>query len=149
MNIDLDNVSIEIANVSHLKGLKILFSQLIPDEQPAMKSMKEMLKKIPADCNKIFVAIQDGLVLGTAQLLIYDNLIRVPKRKGMIDSVIVHKDYRDLGIGSKLIRYMLEDANKQGVTKLYLFSGYQRSASHPFYHKLGFKDTGYCFEYDF
>ena len=149
MKVDLHNVVIEIANATHLEGLKELFTQLIPDEEPDINHMKDTLEKLSVECNRVYAALHGNFILGTAQLLIYDNLIRVPKSKGMIDSVIVHNDYRNQGIGSKLIKHILVDAKKHGVSKLYLLSGYQRSASHPFYHKLGFKDTGFCFEYDF
>jgi len=148
MNIDLNKVNIAIANTSDLNGLSALFAQLIPDRKPEMVEMQLMLNNLKTDCNKIYTATFNNLIVGTAQLIIYENLIRVPQRKGMIDSVIVDKDYRNCGVGAKLIGHILEEAKKQNIIKLYLYSGYHRQKSYQFYKKLGFYDSGLCFEYD-
>ena len=53
--------------------------------------------------------------------------------------VIVSSQYQGLGVGSTLVKKVLEEARKEGISRI-LVPAWQRSQE--FYSKLGFKEVG-------
>ena len=147
--IDLKEVEISVARKKHIEELQWLFKQLVPDCSPEKQLMESVIESLDSSINKIFIAVYRKKVIGSAQLIIYENLIRVPYKKAMIDSVIVDQKYRNQGVGTKLIHHILEVARQKNITKLYLFSAFSREKSFPFYKYLGFEENGLSFYYDF
>jgi GNAT superfamily N-acetyltransferase len=85
-----------------------------------------------------YLAARDGVNVGCAWLCITD---RVPapaefvRRAGIIQSVYVRSSFRNVGIGSDLIRFVIEEARQLGLSYLGLHPS-ERSV--PFYERLGF-----------
>lgn len=58
-----------------------------------------------------------------------------------IEDLIIDENYRNLGIGKKLMDYVEEIAKKQNIKTLILDSAIHRKQAHKFYERLGFINT--------
>ncbi len=96
------------------------------------------LTNILSDNNTTDIVIcMDGEVLaGIAMMARYKV---ISGHKGMIEDVVVSSDYRGKGIGRKLMEKLLEQAEKQKLNDVLLFSGHHRTAAITLYKSLGFK----------
>ncbi len=85
-----------------------------------------------------YLAARDGVSVGCAWLCVTD---RVPapaefvRRAGIVQSVYVRASFRNVGVGSDLIRFVIEEARQMGLSYLGLHPS-ERSV--PFYERLGF-----------
>ena len=81
---------------------------------------RDVLKKILYDENHIIhVAELDGIVIGSATLLIEQKFIHNGGFVGHIEDVVVKKEFEGQGIGMKLVLSLLDIAKKETVTKRY------------------------------
>lgn len=85
-----------------------------------------------------YLAARDGLNVGCAWLCVVD---RVPapaefaRRSGIIQSVYVRASFRNVGIGSDLIRFVIDEAR---ATKLSYLGLHPSERAVSFYERLGF-----------
>ena len=95
-----------------------------------------------------FEAVDGEKIIGRAYLyLIYNNLHEKPY--GLLEDVFVIEDYRNKGIGTDLVKAIIEEAKKIGCYKLVGTSRTSRINVHKWYEKLGFQDYGKEFRMDF
>ncbi len=66
-----------------------------------------------------------------------------------IPELVVHGDYRNKGIGKKLIKACINKASKNRCFRIRLESGNERKTSHAFYAKLGFEQYALSFKKPF
>lgn len=66
--------------------------------------------------------------------------VRLMGSAAKVERVAVDKNYRQLGIGRVLMRYIINEFTKGGDIRLFKLSA--QSFSVPFYEKLGFKARG-------
>lgn len=110
------------------------------------KKAKEIFKKIKSDKNyKIYVAILDSKVVGTATIFIEQKFIHDGGKVGHIEDVSVRKNYKDKGIGQKIVKALLEYAKKKGCYKTILDC---TDDLIPFYEKIGFKRHSNSMRFD-
>ncbi|TLP81393.1 GNAT family N-acetyltransferase [Maribacter sp. ACAM166] len=96
------------------------------------------LKTILSGYSPTDVAIyMDGETLAGIALMAKYKVIS--GHKGMIEDVVVSSDYRGKGIGRKLMEKLLEQAEKEKLNDVLLFSGHHRTAAISLYKSLGFK----------
>jgi ribosomal protein S18 acetylase RimI-like enzyme len=95
----------------------------------SLKYFKLFLEKNP---NLSILAEENGEIIGTA-LGSFDG------RRGYIQKLVVHKDYRRKGIGKELIKRVVKKL--QAVGALYIPISCE-AENIPFYTKCGFKKTG-------
>lgn len=88
-------------------------------------------KKIEIDDGLFFVALRDGIVVGTT-LAGYDG------HRGWLYSVAVHPKYRKLGIGSALVRHAEDELARRGCMKVNLQVVSGNGSVAAFYEALGF-----------
>jgi N-acetylglutamate synthase-like GNAT family acetyltransferase len=79
-----------------------------------------------------YVALKTGGVAGSASIVKHDMDTRM-EYSPWLASVYVHSDYRDKGIGSKLVSHVMAVAEKNGFESLYLFTPDKEN----FYKRLG------------
>ena len=110
------------------------------------KKAKEILKKIRSMPNhKIYVAVLDSKVIGSATIFIEPKFIHNGGTVGHIEDVVVRKEYQGSGIGQKLVEALLEYAKKNCCYKTILDA---TDEVMPFYENLGFKRHSNSMRFD-
>jgi GNAT superfamily N-acetyltransferase len=65
-----------------------------------------------------------------------------------LTTLVVLEDVRGAGVGSALVRHVEQWAARHGAKRLSLTSGIQRRATHEFYQKREYENTGLRFSKD-
>lgn len=110
---------------------------LMEELDPALAVTPAMLRAAAENPNThLFVAMEDGHVIGTASLCV----MRCPSEtKARIEDVAVASSYRGRGIGRWLMEHMLEFARRElAPVELNLTSRPARVAANQLYRSLGF-----------
>lgn len=130
MNIYLvDTVSVELEDA---------FKRLIPQlsETARIPDKQTLLKVVGSNTTRLFVAEENGKIVGTSSLVIYE----IPAiRKAWIEDVVVDASVRGRGVAAALIQHILEYAKEEGLEKVDLTSSIHRKAAYRLYEKLGFE----------
>jgi glucosamine-phosphate N-acetyltransferase len=96
-----------------------------------------ILKKIMSNPDQlIFVAEKGGKIVGSATLIIEQKFIHNGGRVGHIEDVVVLESLHGLGIGEKIVKFVLKYAKSKGCYKTILDCD---DKVKPFYEKIGFK----------
>jgi len=94
-----------------------------------------------------FIAEENGKTVGRAFLyLIYNDLHKEPY--GLLEDVFVDEVYRGKGVGTLLIKAIIEEAKARRCVKIRFTSRRIREDAHKWYEKLGFEKYGYAFKMD-
>jgi len=98
---------------------------------------KDILKKIISNPDHIiYVAEENGKIIGSTTLFIEQKFIHNGGRVGHIEDVVVSKEYEGRGIGIKLVNSLLEKARVMNCYKTILDC---QDELIPFYERIGFK----------
>ncbi|MGI0026629.1 MAG: GNAT family N-acetyltransferase [Nitrosopumilaceae archaeon] len=101
------------------------------------KKAKAVFKKINSiPDHTIYVAVCDSKVIGAATIFVEPKFIHDGGKVGHIEDVVVSKEHQGEGIGQKLIKALIQYAEKKGCYKTVLDC---TDEIMPFYKKLGFK----------
>ena len=93
----------------------------------------------------IFVAEDEGKIIGTATLLLERKFIHAGGIVGHIENVVVKKEYQRQGIGGKLVAHAIVYAKENACYKVILDCSEQNVS---FYEKFGFKKHEICMRLD-
>ena len=93
----------------------------------------------------IFVAEIDGVIAGTYELMIMDNLAKGGRRSGIVEDVAVSPRSQGRGMGRRMMEHAVEQCRAAGCYKLALSSGLRRTGAHEFYESIGFERHGFSF----
>ncbi|MFT4031418.1 MAG: GNAT family N-acetyltransferase [Siphonobacter sp.] len=93
----------------------------------------------------LYVAENNGSIVGTFALLIMDNLGHYGAKSGIVEDVAVRPDQQGKGIGKALMLFALERCREKKCYKMALSSNLKREKTHAFYESLGFKKHGFSF----
>ncbi|MBT9333308.1 GNAT family N-acetyltransferase [Paracidobacterium acidisoli] len=105
-----------------------------------------LLRRYPS--YRVFVAVLDGRIAGTYELLIMDNLAKRGRRSGVVEDVAVAPECQGQGIGRAMMLHAREACRAAGCYKLTLSSNLRREEAHRFYESVGFERHGYSFRID-
>lgn len=95
-----------------------------------------------------FNITKDGSEVARARLyLLYNDLHDRPF--GFLEDVFVDEKYRQQGIGTKIVKQIVDEAKARGCYKLIATSRYSSDKVHEFYKRLGFNDHGKEFRINF
>ncbi|MDH6226086.1 MULTISPECIES: GNAT family N-acetyltransferase [Streptomyces] len=86
----------------------------------------------------LMVAERSGKVVGTLQLTVIPGLSRRGATRSVIEGVRVHSDERGTGLGSRLVRWAIEESGRRGCRLVQLTSDATRTDARRFYERLGF-----------
>ena len=107
---------------------------------------KEVFKKINSNPNhSVFVAILDSKVIGSTTLFIEPKFIHQGGKVGHIEDVVISKEHQGMGIGEKLINFVLNYAKQNQCYKTILDC---TDDVKQFYEKIGFKKHSNCMRFD-
>ncbi len=134
------DIKIRQATKEDLSSLITLLSQLTTVGNPSSEIINSCIY------NNIYLACDiNGTIVGTITLLVEDKIIHNGSKVGHIEDVVIHSDYRKLGIGKLLIDHCLDLSKKIGCYKVILDCDEENII---FYEKCGFKTKGVCMRYD-
>lgn len=141
-------VTIRQAHVEDLSSILDLYKQ--PDMDGDMvlplEEAEAIFNRMAAYPNyKVFVALDNGQIVGTFALAIMDNLGHMGAASGLIEDVVVREDCQGRGIGKQMMKYAIEYCREYKCYKVALSSNIKRERAHKFYKSLGFKIHGYSF----
>ena len=98
---------------------------------------------------KKFHYSENGVQLARAYLYVLSNDLH-DRPFGFMEDVFVHASLRGQGIGSELVRKVVEEAQRHGCYKLVCTSRHGKEDNvHELYKRLGFSDHGKEFRIDF
>lgn len=143
----IEDIKIRFANIDDVHGLHELYRQLIPDQDPDAADMKETLINILQNLKSvsIIVAELNEEIVATCQIIVYDNLIRTPQKKAVVDSVVVDLPFRNKGIGTGMITWAVEELKRRDVAIIYVSFADSRNIAPKLYKKAGFQPFGSTF----
>ena len=94
-----------------------------------------------------FSLLEDGREIARAYLyLMYSDLHAEPF--GLLEDVYVEVSQRGKGLGTKLVKQVIAEANERGCYKLIATSRKSRPKVHQPYQRLGFQERGLEFRID-
>ncbi len=93
----------------------------------------------------IYVAVNNGKVIGATTLLIEQKFIHDGGKVGHIEDVVVRKEYQGKGVGKMMVNALLKYAEKKGCYKTILDCTDDLTA---FYENLGFKRHSNSMRFD-
>jgi GNAT superfamily N-acetyltransferase len=94
---------------------------------------------------RIYVAEQEGNVVGSFALLVMLNLGHRGAPSAIIEDVVVDPALQGQGVGARMMRAAMDLAREKGCYKLVLSSNAKRVRAHAFYEALGFTRHGISF----
>ncbi|HEX4434186.1 MAG TPA: GNAT family N-acetyltransferase [Acidimicrobiales bacterium] len=107
-------------------------------EDPAdLAPYRAALRAIVESGGTVLVAVQDGEVVGTCQLIVFRHLQAHGGLCAEVESVHVHPDHRGGGVGGTLMRATFDRARALGCYRVQLTSNAARPDAHRFYEGLG------------
>ncbi|MDJ0768678.1 MAG: GNAT family N-acetyltransferase [Ilumatobacter sp.] len=114
------------------------FAELIPQLSSSSPppSAEQLAAIVDADDSVLFIARDDGLIVGSLTLALY----RIPTgTKAWIEDVVVADSMRGRGVGAALSRAALAEAEQRGAKNVSLTSRPSREAANRLYQRLGFE----------
>jgi len=120
----------------------VLGTQREKYEEPLPESYFKAFEQIDRDVNhELIVAELDGDVIGTLHLIFIPSISYQGGLRAQIESVRVDGKYRGQGIGSDMMRWAIERAQKRGAHLVQLTTHGSRQDAHRFYEGLGFSKS--------
>jgi GNAT superfamily N-acetyltransferase len=90
---------------------------------------------------EVLVAVRQGVVVGTCQLITFRHLQHGGGRCAEIESMHVRADLRGTGVGGVLLEAAVEAARAAGCYRVQLTSNAARTDAHRFYQHHGFEPS--------
>jgi GNAT superfamily N-acetyltransferase len=141
------NVEIKAATEADLPSILALYVEVEDDGRilsiEEARSIFVRMKSYPD--YTVYVATLRESIIGTFELLIMDNLAHMGSPSGILEDVVVHRDWQGKGVGKQMVRFAMDRCRERGCYKLALSSNLRREAAHRFYDGLGFQRHGYSF----
>lgn len=96
-----------------------------------------------------FSAAVGGREVARAYLYLAENDLHPGQCFGLLEDVFVEEAGRGRGVGTTLVRHVIEEARRRGCYKLIATSRSERPRVHALYRQLGFEEWGREFRLDF
>lgn len=96
---------------------------------------------------KIFIAEENGKLVGVAELFIVP-ILRRGYYQGVIESLVVTKNMRGQGVGSALVKEIINYCKKNNLPVIKVNSGNELTEAHKFYERHGGKFKEKLFRFD-
>jgi glucosamine-phosphate N-acetyltransferase len=118
------------------RGFLDCLANLAPVDLTADEAIRIWRGRNAAGVRTVVAADPEGNVLGTASLILEHKFIHKGGTIGHIEDVAVHPAHEGKGVGSAVVRALVELARQSGCYKVILSCNDQNLA---FYSKLGFR----------
>jgi ribosomal protein S18 acetylase RimI-like enzyme len=128
---------------NELIDLAVLQKELI-NEEPNLDKMLECLTEILKDQNYYLLgARKAGRLVGSLVAIVCHDLFGDCIPFMIVENVIVNKNERQQGIGTKLMENVETIAKERGCRYIMLVSAAERTKARDFYHSLGYNSDNY------
>ena len=147
-----ERLDIRPARASDLAGVLALYAQPALDDGNVLEvaDAEPILARFSRYPDyTLYVAAQDGQIVGSFALLIMDNLGHLGAPSAIVEDVVVDPDLQGNGIGQAMMHFAAAKAREKNCYKLVLSSNAKRERAHRFYEGLGFERHGYSFRLRF
>ncbi|TCK98036.1 L-amino acid N-acyltransferase YncA [Natranaerovirga hydrolytica] len=138
-----DIYNIRLIQKEELQGLLDLYRHL-DNGDPVLEdsvTLQKLWHSIYLDPNLYYiVAEKESLLVSTCTISIIKNLTRNMRPYGLIENVVTHSEYRNQGLGKKVLKKAVEIAKKNNCYKVMLLTGSKKQETLNFYKSAGFKD---------
>jgi GNAT superfamily N-acetyltransferase len=130
------------ADLGRVVGLLVLGA--VPDGPASTEDPDDLapyrtaLRAIAGGGGRVLVAERAGEVVGVCQLIFFRHLQAHGGLCAEVESLHVHPDHRNGGVGAALIGEAVARARGQGCYRIQLTSNTARPDAHRFYERLGF-----------
>jgi ribosomal protein S18 acetylase RimI-like enzyme len=140
-------LNIRQASISDLPEILNLYAIVLDKGEVLSLEQAEIhFKKMQTYPNyKVYVAENEGDIVGTFALLIMDNLAHKGTPSGVVEDVAVLTELQGKGIGKMMMEFAMEKCKEAGCYKLVLSSNLIRKEAHAFYESLNFEKHGFSF----
>jgi len=91
--------------------------------------------------NMVYVAEDDGRVIGCLQVTFIVNLTFKGGRRALVEAVRVADSHQGQGLGKRLMEYVIDLARERGCRLVQLTSNKDRDDAIRFYEQLGFQPS--------
>ena len=118
--------------LGHLFGQEAEFAPDAARQETALK----MILGDPA-LGRLYVAKDGPRVVAMASLLFTVSTAE-GGRAALFEDLVVRQEYRNQGIGAKLLEYVIGQARAEGVLRLTLLTDMQNEQAQALYRRLGF-----------
>ncbi len=112
-------------------------TDFVPDEEKQQRGLKQLLD---TPGTRILVAEEQGVVVGMATLQILVSTAEGGS-VGLVEDVVVDREWRGKGIGSALLENLTWWAEKLGLSRLQLAMDSENGAALRFYKRNGWNGT--------
>lgn len=141
---------VRAAGAADLDVLLDLYRQLADDRPESLPGDRVLsaavFARILADRRRhVLVAEAAGRVVGTAEMLVVDNLTHGGRPWVAVENVVVDQAARGRGVGRALMDEVLARTRAVGGYRIQLLSRGQRTDAHAFYRSLGFETSAVGF----
>lgn len=92
--------------------------------------------------------VEDKQELARAFLYLLKNDLHL-EPFGLMEDVFVQDEFRGKGLGTQLVKELIQEARRRGCYKLICTSRHSKPQVHQWYEQIGFKNQGIEFRLDF
>ncbi len=135
-------VAVRDLGLTDLESLLSLYRHLHPhdDPLPERARVEEIWSAIVRDPSHLYLgAFVDESLVSACNAVVVPNLTRGARPYAVIENVVTDPNFRRRGIGSRVLRALLERCWERRCYKVMLMSGVGRAEVHAFYESLGFE----------
>ena len=111
-------------------------------ENPLPESYYSAFEQINQDPNhELIVAERKREVIGTLHLMFLPSISFQGRLRAQVESVRIDKRFQSQGIGSEMMKWVMERATQRGAHAVQLTTHKSRVDAHRFYERLGFEGS--------
>jgi GNAT superfamily N-acetyltransferase len=141
-------VSLELGAARHdelpqlVALLGMLFAQEAEFAPDPAKQARALAKILPDETvGRVYVAREGGRVVAMASLL-FSISTAEGGRAATFEDLIVRPEARGRGVGTALLRFVIDEARRQGVLRLTLLTDGENRRAQALYSRCGFRPSG-------
>ncbi|MDE7187629.1 MAG: ribosomal protein S18-alanine N-acetyltransferase [Lachnospiraceae bacterium] len=124
----------------------VIYRRMTPEDVPVISRLEEetfsmpwsassFLEMISKEDARYYVAEKDGKILGGCGVLMIAG-------EGNITNVVIAPEARNQGIGTAMLRHLMAEGDREGLTAYTLEVRASNAAAIHVYEKLGFESAG-------
>ncbi len=135
---------IRLAKETDYEALMKLYNDFVGSDRYA-KHDNDSFKKVLENENNYILVVEDEEKLVAFATFSVRDVVRYPRPIVELDELFVASEYRQHGLGKKLLEKVEALARERNCYRMFIESGYEREAAHAFYEALGYTNYGYHF----